>query len=37
MMKKNYLEPECSLILLKSADLIALSLENEGDGDDWDW
>ena len=36
-MKKNYMEPECALILLKTADLVTLSLEDEGAGDNWDW
>ena len=36
-MKKNYIEPECSLVLLESADLITLSYEDVGNGDDWDW
>lgn len=36
-MKKNYIEPECSLVLLKTVDLITLSYEEAGDGDDWDW
>ena len=36
-MKKNYMEPECALILLKTADLVTLSYEEEGEGDNWDW
>ncbi len=36
-MKKNYMEPECSLILLQSTDLITLSVDDEGSGDNWDW
>ena len=36
-MKKNYTSPECSLVLLESADLLTLSYDEVGDGENWDW
>jgi hypothetical protein len=36
-MKKNYQEPECVLVLLRTADLITLSYEDDNGGDNWDW